>query len=161
MGNFYHPNAKPGSLSGVAEVRGGSTNVRLQTYDVEFTADQLLVNDIIYLDRFNSDTVILSGWIEFDDLDSGTPALEIDCGWDDGSTDAPQAFLDSGIISNGGGLAVNLTTGIGTGVVTFLPAADWDFKLTVTGAAATAVAGGIKVCVLIADRSSVNVAVTT
>lgn len=158
MGNFYHPNAKPGSLSGVAEVRGGSSNIRLQTYELEFTAAQLNTADIIYLDKFNADTRILGGWIEFDELDAHatTPLLEIDCGWDDGTTDDPDGFLNSGVIAGGGPANVVLTTGVGTAVSTFIPAADWDFKLTVIAAAATAAAGTIKVSVLLADGSSSN-----
>jgi hypothetical protein len=161
MATFYHPNAKPGSLSGVAEVRGaGFSGLRLQTYDLEFTAAQLNTGDVIYLDKFDNDTVILGGWIQFDELDAhATATLDIDCGWDDGTTDDPDGFLNGGVISGGGPANVVLTTGVGTAVATFIPAAAWDFKLTVIAGAATAAAGGIKVCVLLADASSQNQAV--
>lgn len=60
------------------------------------------------------------------------------------------------MISGGGPANVVLTTGVGTAIATFLPAADWDFKLTVIAGGATAAAGTIKVSVLLADGASTN-----
>ncbi len=161
MATYYHPAAKPSDPGGNQDVRGAGYNgIRLATYDVEFTTSQLATGDKIILDRFSSDTRVIAGWIEFDELDSHatTPTLDIDVGWDDGTTDDPDAFLNTGVITGGGPATYVFTTGIGTAVTTFVPAADWDFELNVVAGAATAAAGGIKVSVLLADGASSNAA---
>lgn len=160
MATYYHPQAKPSNPGGDVDVRGAGYNgVRLECIELEVTAAQLVINNVFKFARYSSDTVILGGWVEFDDLDSGTPAFEFDIGLDDGTTTDPDALLNSGVISGGGGVSVVLTAGIGTAVVTNLAmAADYDVYGTVVAAPATAVAGTIKLCLLLADRSSVNAA---
>lgn len=160
MATYYHPQAKPSNPGGDVDVRGAGYNgVRLECIELEVTAAQLVINNTFNFARYSADTVILGGWVEFDDLDSGTPAFEFDIGLKDGTTTDPDALLNSGVISGGGGVSVVLTAGIGTSVVTNLAmVADYDVYGTVTAAPATAVAGTIKLCLLLADRSSVNAA---
>lgn len=159
MATFRHPKAKLSNPGLDQEVRGAGYNgVRIETFELEVTTAQLAIGSVHEFAKFNDDTVILGGWVEFDELDTnGSPAFEYDIGYiDDSANDDPDAFLNSGVVAGGGPANVVLTTGIGTGVATFLPADDWVLKGTVIAAPATAAAGTIKLCVLLADRSSTN-----
>ncbi len=162
MATLYHPFAKPSSPGGDVDVRGAGYNgVRLEVIEAEFTTAQLALNNTVNFIKLSSDTVILGGWVEFDELDAhaSSPTFEFDIGLKDGTTTDPDALLNSGVISGGGGVSVVLTAGIGTSVVTNLAmAADYDVYGTVVAAPATAVAVTIKLCLLLGDRSSVNAA---
>lgn len=163
MATLYHPLAKPSNPGGDVDVRSAGYNgVRLEVIEAEFTAAQLALNNTVNFIKLSSDTVILGGWVEFDELDAhATATFEFDIGLKDGTTTDPDALLNSGVISGGGPANVQLTAGIGTSVVTNLAmAADYTVYGTVIAAPATAAAGTIKLCLLLGDRSGANTAVS-
>lgn len=161
MATFYHPHAKPSNPGADVDVRGAGYNgVKLECIELEVTAAQLAVNNTFNFAKYSDSTVILGGWVEFDELDShATATFEFDIGLKDGTTTDPDALLNSGVISGGGPAKMVLTAGIGTAVVTNLAmVADYTVYGTVTAAPATAAAGTIKLCLLLADSSSANAA---
>jgi hypothetical protein len=161
MATYYHPQAKPSNPGADVDVRGAGYNgVRLECIELEVTAAQLAINNTFNFARYNSDTVILGGWVEFDELDShATATLDIDIGLKDGTTTDADALLNGGVITGGGPAKAVLTAGVGTAVVTNLAmVADYTVYATVIAAPATAAAGTIKLCLLLGDKASVNAA---
>lgn len=162
MATYYHPFAKPSNPGSDVDVRGAGYNgIRMENIELEVTAAQLALNNTFNFIKLEADTVILGGWVEFDELDSHatTPTFEFDIGLKDGTTTDPDALLNSGVISGGGPVNVVLTAGVGTAVVTNLAmAADYTVYGTVVAAPATAAAGTIKLCLILGHRSSVNAA---
>lgn len=161
MATYYHPKALGSNPGGDVDVyTAGYNGIRMECIELEVTAAQLVLNNTFEFIKFDDDTVILGGWVEFDELDTnGSPAFEFDIGLKDGTTTDPDALLNSGVISGGGPANAVLTAGVGTAVVTNLAmVADYTVYGTVIAAPATAAAGTIKLCLLLGDRSSVNTA---
>jgi hypothetical protein len=161
MATYYHPKAKGSNPGGDVDVFGAGYNgIRMECIELEVTAAQLVLNNTFNFIKLNDSTVILGGWVEFDELDShATATFEFDIGLKDGTTTDPDALLNSGVISGGGPANLVLTAGIGTAVVTNLAmVADYTVYGTVIAAPATAAAGTIKLCLVLADRSSANAA---
>lgn len=70
----------------------GQLCVAYGTYEI---ASALSKDDVIEFCKLPAGAVVVGGWLYGDDLDTGTEALEIDIG----TTDDPDQFLNSGVMS--------------------------------------------------------------
>lgn len=80
----YYPTAGQGM--------GGSLKVATGVYEI---ASALSADDIVQFCKLPAGAVVVAGWFYGDDIDTGTEALEIDIG----TSDDPDQFLNSGVIS--------------------------------------------------------------
>lgn len=154
MATFSHPRAKA-SWQGNYDVFGAGYNgIRLEAIELNVDAAQLVSGNVFNLIKLSSNTVILGGWIETDTLDSGTPTLDLDVGYDlDSGTDDPNYFFEGG--GAGASFSGNFIAGVGAAAIPFVATDDYFVNVTLTASAATGEDGAIRVYLILADADSV------
>ena len=132
---------------------GGDLKVLIGSYTF---ASITIINDVVKMFRIPKGFTPLFGWLQGDDLDTGTETLELDVGVTGDTT----KFLDSGVITGDTIANEKITVGIKIPLVedlmTVTPTAtpaDIDCIVTVTAAANATGTGTITVvlCGVVAD----------
>lgn len=154
MATLYHSNAKA-SWQGNYFPRdaGPGDKPEWHRFEVEVTAAQLALNNVIRLVKLSSDVIVLGGQLNTDELDShATPTLVLDVGYAaDTATDDPDFFVNG---SAGASANVPFIAGIGAASAAYVPADNDDYfvEVLVQTAPATAAAGTITVSLLLAGK---------